>query len=98
MGSDWPVAPIDPLTGLAEAVDRETLDGLHPDGWFPDQRVTLAQALQSYRQESAYAGFHGKKMIEILHDFPANLVVRDTDTQAIATPQERKHELRGKGE
>src|SRR3546814_4807533 len=51
MGSDWPVAPIDPLTGLDAAVNRETLDGKNPHGWHPEQRLTLAQAMRGYTRE-----------------------------------------------
>src|SRR3546814_18236399 len=39
MGSDWPVAPIDPLTGLDAAINRETLDGKHPHGRSEERRV-----------------------------------------------------------
>jgi len=77
------VAPIDPLTGLEAAVDRETLDGLNPDGWFPEQRVTLAQAMHSYTQEGAYAGFNETKMGAILPGFLADFVVWDSDLMAI---------------
>lgn len=83
MGSDWPVAPIDPLTGLEAAVDRETLDGLNPAGWFPEQRITLAQAMHSYTQEGAYAGFNEKKMGAILPGFLADFVVWDSDLMTI---------------
>ncbi len=83
MGSDWPVAPVDPLTGLEAAVDRETLDGLNPDGWFPEQRVTLAQAMHSYTQEGAYAGFNEEKMGAILPGFLADFVVWDSDLMTI---------------
>ena len=83
MGSDWPVAPIDPLTGLEAAVDRETLDGLNPNGWFPEQRVTLAQAMHSYTQEGAYAGFNEKKMGAIVPGLLADFVVWDRDLFAI---------------
>ncbi|KQZ65107.1 amidohydrolase [Sphingopyxis sp. Root1497] len=83
MGSDWPVAPIDPLTGLEAAVDRETLDGLNPNGWFPEQRVTLAQAMHSYTQEGAYAGFNEKKMGAIVPGLLADFVVWDSDLFAI---------------
>ncbi|MCJ2178399.1 amidohydrolase [Novosphingobium album (ex Hu et al. 2023)] len=55
-GSDWPVAPLDPLTGLKAAVLRETLDGANPDGWFPKQRVEIHDALLSYTRNAAYAG------------------------------------------
>lgn len=83
MGSDWPVAPIDPLTGLEAAVDRETLDGKHPDGWFPEQRVTLAQAMRCYTREGAYAGFNDTKMGMIAPGFLADFVVWDQDLFAI---------------
>ena len=83
MGSDWPVAPIDPLTGLEAAVDRETLDGKNPDGWFPEQRVTLAQAMRCYTREGAYAGFNDTKMGMIAPGFLADFVVWDQDLFAI---------------
>lgn len=54
-GSDWPVAPLDPLPGLDAAVNRRTLDGKHPDGWFPEQRITAAEAIEAYTLGSAYA-------------------------------------------
>jgi len=83
MGSDWPVAPIDPLTGLDAAVNRETLDGKNPQGWHPEQRITLAQAMHSYTQEGAYAGFNEKKLGLIAPGFIADLVVWDSDFFAI---------------
>ena len=83
MGSDWPVAPIDPLTGLEAAVNRETLDGKNPEGWHPEQRVTLAQAMRSYTQEGAYAGFNEKHMGLIAPGFLADIVVWDSDFFAI---------------
>jgi predicted amidohydrolase YtcJ len=83
MGSDWPVAPIDPLTGLEAAVDRETLDGKNPSGWYPEQRVALAQAMHSYTQEGAYAGFNETRLGLIAPGFLADFVVWDRDLFAI---------------
>ena len=54
-GSDWPVAPLDPFGGIDAAVTRRTLDGKHPGGWFPEQRITVAQAVEAYTLGSAYA-------------------------------------------
>ncbi|RVQ66356.1 amidohydrolase [Croceicoccus ponticola] len=54
-GSDWPVAPLDPLTGLDAAITRATLDGEHPQGWYPRQRVTAGQALLAYTRNGARA-------------------------------------------
>jgi hypothetical protein len=56
-GSDWPVAPLSPILGIYAAVTRATLDGKHPGGWFPDQRLTVEEALRAYTQGSAYAAF-----------------------------------------
>jgi predicted amidohydrolase YtcJ len=54
-GSDWFVAPIDPLAGIYAAVTRRTLDGKHPDGWIPEQKITVPQAVHAYTVGSAYA-------------------------------------------
>lgn len=83
MGSDWPVAPIDPLTGLDAAVNRETLDGKNPQGWHPEQRITLAQAMHSYTQEGAYAGFNETRVGVITPGFLADFAVWDADFFAI---------------
>jgi hypothetical protein len=56
-GSDWPVAPLDPILGIYAAVTRATLDGKHPEGWFPEQRLTVEEALRAYTQGSAFAAF-----------------------------------------
>lgn len=54
-GSDWPVAPLDPLSGIYAAVTRRTLDGKHPEGWVPEQRITVAEAVHAYTVGSAFA-------------------------------------------
>ncbi len=56
-GSDWFVAPPTPLEGIYAAVTRRTLDGAHPDGWVPEQKITVEQALRAYTQGGAYASF-----------------------------------------
>jgi hypothetical protein len=54
-GSDWPVAPLVPLTGIYAAVTRRTIDGKNPNGWMPQEKVTVAQAVRSYTYNAAYA-------------------------------------------
>lgn len=54
-GSDWPVAPLDPLIGIYAAVTRRTLDGRNPQGWVPEQRITVAEAVHAYTVGSAFA-------------------------------------------
>jgi predicted amidohydrolase YtcJ len=56
-GSDWNVAPLDPLQGIAAAVTRRTLDGLHPDGWVAEQKISVMEALSAYTVGSAKAEF-----------------------------------------
>lgn len=54
-GSDWFVAPMEPLMGIYGAVTRRTLDGAHPDGWVPEQKISVAEAVRAYTFGSAYA-------------------------------------------
>ena len=56
-GSDWFVAPPTPLEGIYAAVTRQTLDDENPDGWVPEQKVTVEDALTTYTQSAAYASF-----------------------------------------
>lgn len=56
-GSDWYVAPPTPLKGIYAAVTRRTLDGNHPDGWVPAQKITVEDALRAYTVSAAYASF-----------------------------------------
>jgi predicted amidohydrolase YtcJ len=54
-GSDWYVAPMEPLMGIYAAATRRTLDGAHPGGWVPEQKISVAEALRAYTSGSAYA-------------------------------------------
>lgn len=56
-GSDWAVAPATPLDGIYAAVTRRTLDGENPDGWVPEQKITVEQALKAYTINAAYSSF-----------------------------------------
>jgi hypothetical protein len=56
-GSDWTVAPLDPLLGIYAAVTRRTIDGANPAGWVPEQRITVEEALAAYTRMNAYADY-----------------------------------------
>ncbi len=56
-GTDWPVAPLNPLDGIFAAVTRSTLDGMNSDGWIPGQKLNVEEALTAYTYGSAYASF-----------------------------------------
>ena len=70
-GSDWPVAPLDPITGIAAAVLRRTTDGKQVFG--PEERVTPLQALTAYTRNNAYAGFQEHTHGRIAPGFVADL-------------------------
>lgn len=56
-GSDWNVAPLDPLLGVYAAATRRTLDGANPEGWVPSQKISVEEALHAYTAANAFAGF-----------------------------------------
>ncbi len=78
-GSDWFVAPPTPLVGIYAAVTRRTLDDKHPDGWVPEQKITVEQALHAYTTGSARAGFQEKEVGMLRPGMLADLVVIDRD-------------------
>jgi predicted amidohydrolase YtcJ len=76
-GSDWPVAPVDPLGGIEAAVRRATTDGKGVFG--RSQRITVAQALHAYTAANAFGGFQERKLGSLAPGKLADLVVLDTD-------------------
>lgn len=86
-GSDWPVAPIDPLLGVAAAVLRQTIDGANPSGWVPEQRISVQEALTAYTTANAYAGFQEDRLGLIAPGYIADLTVLDTDLTTCAPEQ-----------
>src|SRR2546423_14933156 len=78
-GSDWSVAPLEALLGIDAAVNRRTLDGKHPEGWFPEQKITVAQAVEAYTLTSAYAGFQEKERGSLSPGKVADFVVLSRD-------------------
>ncbi len=53
-GSDAPVAPLDPMLGIAAAVTRQDGAGLPHGGWYPEERITVAEAVHAYTMAPAY--------------------------------------------
>jgi hypothetical protein len=82
-GSDWSVAPATPLEGIYAAVTRRTLDNKHPDGWVPEQKITVEQALQAYTSGSAYAGFMEKDRGVLQPGMLADFVLLEKDIRNI---------------
>jgi predicted amidohydrolase YtcJ len=82
-GSDWTVAPIDPVLGMDAAVTRRTLDGANPEGWQPQERVSLEEALRAYTQGAAYAGFADDRVGRIQPGMQADLTLFSDDLFAL---------------
>jgi predicted amidohydrolase YtcJ len=85
-GSDSPVAPLNPLLGIDAAVHRKTLDGKHPKGWFPEQCISVPEAIEAYTLTSAFAAFLEKDLGTLEAAKLADLVVLSRD---ILAPAER---------
>lgn len=82
-GTDWTVAPLNPMLGLYAAVSRRTLDGRNPDGWVPEQKITLKEAMEAYTLGSAYAEFQEKEKGSLQPGKLADLVILSQDIFAI---------------
>ena len=78
-GSDWTVAPLNPMTGLKAAVTRQTLDGKNPKGWIPEQKITLEEAIRAYTMGSSYAEFQDQVKGSLEPGKLADVVVLDRD-------------------
>jgi predicted amidohydrolase YtcJ len=78
-GTDWDVAPLNPLLGVYAAVTRATLDGKHPEGWFPEQKLTVAEAVEAYTMGSAYAEFQEQEKGSITPGKLADMVLLSDD-------------------
>jgi hypothetical protein len=78
-GSDWFVAPMEPMMGIYGAVTRRTLDGKRPQGWVPEQKITVAEAVRAYTMGSAYASFDEKIKGSIEPGKLADLAVLSAD-------------------
>jgi hypothetical protein len=83
-GSDWPGTnasyyPVNPLLGIYAAVTRQTLKGQPAGGWFPEQRVSIEEAIRSYTLNNAYAAFEESIKGSIKEGKLADLVVLDRD-------------------
>lgn len=82
-GSDWSVAPPTPLEGIYAAATRRTLDGANPDGWVPEQKITVEEALTAYTVDAARASFEEDVKGRLEPGKLADLVMIDRDLMRI---------------
>ena len=83
-GSDWPGTnasyyPINPLLGIYAAVTRQTLKGEPADGWYPQERISLEEAVRYFTVNNAWATFEENDRGTIQRGKLADLVVLDRD-------------------
>jgi predicted amidohydrolase YtcJ len=83
-GTDWPVEPINPYLGLYAAVTRQSIEGDPAGGWWPEERVSIEDAIRNYTAESAYASFEEKEKGRIAAGMLADIVVHTRDLLSIA--------------
>jgi hypothetical protein len=89
-GTDWEVAPLDPMLTIYAAVTRATLDGKRPGGWFPEQKLTVPEAVEAYTMGSAYAEFQDKEKGSITPGKLADMVLVSNDLFTIAPAKIRE--------
>jgi hypothetical protein len=78
-GTDWPVEPINPYLSLYAAVTRQSAEGEPAGGWWPQERLTIADALRCYTAEPAYASFEEREKGQIAVGMLADLTVHSRD-------------------
>jgi predicted amidohydrolase YtcJ len=83
LGTDWSVAPLNPMLTLYAAVTRATLDGRNPNGWVPEQKITIEEAVSAYTSGSAFAEFQEGSKGTIARGKLADLVILSDDIFSI---------------
>ena len=89
-GSDWDVAPLSPILGIAAAVTRATIDGKQPGGWVPEQKITAEEALRAYTVTAAYAAFEEKEKGSLEIGKLADFVILSDDVLSVAPRGDRE--------
>ncbi|MFL3008388.1 MAG: amidohydrolase [Candidatus Neomarinimicrobiota bacterium] len=74
-GSDWTVASLNPMTGIYASITRKTRDGKNPNGWFPEEKINVQDALKSYTINNSYAAFWEEKTGSIVAGKYADFIV-----------------------
>jgi predicted amidohydrolase YtcJ len=84
ISSDFPGESLNPFYGMYAAITRQDPQGNPTGGWYPEQRLTLDEALRSYTLEGAYAEFEEKDKGSIEKDKLADLTVISQDITRLA--------------
>jgi predicted amidohydrolase YtcJ len=84
LSTDWTVAPLNPMLTLYAATTRATLDGKNPNGWVPEQKITIEEAVRAYTAGSAFAEFQEREKGTIARGQLADMVILSDDIFSIA--------------
>ena len=87
LGSDFPVEEVDPLLGFYAAVTRQDAEGQPEGGWYPDQRLTRAEALRGFTLDAAYAAFMEDEVGSLEPGKRADFVVLSRDIMTVPAPE-----------
>jgi predicted amidohydrolase YtcJ len=82
-GTDYSVEPLDPLEGLYASVTRKDRAGEPGDGWFPDQKLTMEEAIELYTLGAAYAQFMEGRKGMLKEGYLADMVIFNEDLMTI---------------
>ncbi|MCC6546756.1 amidohydrolase [Candidatus Sumerlaeota bacterium] len=83
-GSDSPVEPFEPFKGIHAAVTRRRADGSPGrEGWYPEARITIDEAIRGYTEGPAWAAYMEDRLGRLAPNFLADLIVLDRDPYAI---------------
>jgi predicted amidohydrolase YtcJ len=78
-GTDWFVAPLDPMLTIYAAVTRRTIDGKNSKGWIPEQKISVEEAVRAYTVGSAFAEFMDDRKGTLSSGKLADVVILNRD-------------------
>jgi predicted amidohydrolase YtcJ len=78
-GSDFPVEIVNPLWGIYAGVTRQDAQGTPPDGWHPEQKLSLDETLRGFTAGAAYAAFAEKRLGTLAPGWRADLTIFNRD-------------------
>jgi predicted amidohydrolase YtcJ len=82
-GTDYQVEPLNPMEGLYASVSRKERHGEEGEGWFPEQKLSMEEAIKYYTLGSAYAQFMDDRKGMIRKGYLADIVITDKDLLTI---------------
>jgi len=93
-GTDWPVSPLNPMISLYAAVTRQDTTGFPQGGWYPREKLTMAEAIEAYTLGSAYAEFMDQEKGSIEPGKLADIVILDRNLLEVDPSQVLKIQVK----